>query len=178
MAMTDDPFKGAHPRHVEEAIKQIAAIHLTHQAESRPSERITDRAVSLIGTPTFFFSLFLMSSLWMLVNTAGLTSFDTPPFPMLELSCSVIAVLLAVLILAAQRRDDRLATRREQMTLQVGLLTEQKVSKLIELIEELRRDLPNVHNRVDLDAIEMTATHDHEQTLKTVEDALKPADMP
>jgi hypothetical protein len=36
--------------------------------------------------------------------------------------------------------------------LKVSLLTEQKVAKLIDLLEELRRDLPNVKNRHDGDA--------------------------
>ena len=173
--MTKDSSKGSLPGHVEEAIKQIAAIHLTHYAESKPSERATDRAVSLIGTPTFFALLVALAAAWMLMNaSAGVGSFDSPPFALLELLCSLIAVLLAVLILAAQRREDRLATRREQMTLQVGLLTEQKVSKLIELIEELRRDLPKVHDRIDRDAIDMAAARDHEETLKTVEAASRP----
>ncbi len=49
------------------------------------------------------------------------------------------------------------------------MLSEQKLSKLIELLEELRRDLPNVHNRVDLDAIEMTGKPDHVGALEEIE---------
>jgi uncharacterized membrane protein len=40
--------------------------------------------------------------------------------------------------------------------LQIALLTEQRTAKLIELMEELRRDLPNVHDRLD-GAAEMMA---------------------
>lgn len=36
--------------------------------------------------------------------------------------------------------------------LQLNLLTEQKITKLISLVEELRTDLPNVKNRNDLEA--------------------------
>jgi uncharacterized membrane protein len=163
------------PRHVEDAVSQIAAIYQQHHAEARPSERLTDRAVALIGTPTLLAVLAGLAALWMALNFfAGLKAFDPPPFPTLEMLCSLVSVLLAVLILATQRRDDRLASRREQMTLQVSLLTEQKVSKLIELVEELRRDLPDVHNRVDLDAIEMTAPADLPQAMKTVEEKSKP----
>jgi uncharacterized membrane protein len=35
------------------------------------------------------------------------------------------------------------------------LLTEQKTAKLINLLEELRRDLPNVRNRHDPEAAEL-----------------------
>ncbi|MFS8066567.1 MAG: DUF1003 domain-containing protein, partial [Byssovorax sp.] len=41
------------------------------------------------------------------------------------------------------------AAERSHLDLQVNLLTEQKVAKVIALIEELRRDLPNVVNRQD-----------------------------
>lgn len=173
--MIADEQKPALPRHVEEAIEQIAVMHRAHHAEARPSERVTDRAVSVIGTPTFFALSGLFALAWVLLNmAAGERAIDLPPFTVLEVVSTLIAVLLAILILAAQRRDDRLATRREQMTLQVALLTEQKVSKLIELVEELRRDLPNVHNRVDMDALEMTSPSNHEEALKTVEEASKP----
>jgi uncharacterized membrane protein len=162
------------PRHVEDAIKQISSIHRAHHTEARPSERLTDGAVSIIGTPTFLAVLFVIVAIWTGSNAFyPASSFDQPPFPILGILCSLTAIFLAVLILAAQRRDDRLATRREQMTLQVSLLTEQKVSKLIDLIEELRRDLPGVNNRVDLDAMEMTTPADHESALKSVEEDSK-----
>lgn len=111
---------------------------------------------------------------WTGNELAGSKAVDAPPYPILRMLYSIVGVLLAILILAAQRRDDRLATRREQMALQVMLLAEQKVSKLIELVEELRRDLPNVQGRVDLDAIEMTAPTNHGDTLKNVEKASEP----
>ena len=173
--MQDGSKDGALPQHVEDAIKQIAIIHQAHHSEAKPSERFTDRVVATIGTPTFLGILFLIASIWMLANTiAGASSFDPVPFPILEMLCSLTAILLAVLILAAQRRDDRLATRREQMTLQVCLLSEQKVSKLIDMLVELRRDMPGVTNRLDLDAIEMTTPADHQAALKTVEEKSKP----
>ena len=67
-----------------------------------------------------------------------------------------------------------------QLDLQVNLLTEQKVTKLIELIEELRRDLPNVRDRIDAavdmltqptEALKVLAALD-EQTLEAVRDAI------
>jgi uncharacterized membrane protein len=49
------------------------------------------------------------------------------------------------------------------------LLAEQKLAKLIALIEELRRDMPNVNNRVDSLAEAMT----HAVDPNAVADALK-----
>ena len=68
------------------------------------------------------------------------------------------ALLMTILILVSQKSADRLAEVRGQMTLELTLLTEQKVAKIIELVEELRRDSPEVRDRIDTEAREM-ATH-------------------
>src|SRR5271163_2420297 len=62
------------------------------------------------------------------------------------------ALLTATMILTTQNRQAKLMEQRMHLDLQVNLLTEQKTAKLIELLEELRRDLPNVRNRHDSEA--------------------------
>ncbi len=149
-------------------------MQASHHGEATPAQRITDRAVSLIGTSTFLSCVGGFAVAWITAGYLIPGWFDAPPFPFLGLVLSLSAIVLAVLILAGQRRDDRLADRREQMTLQVSLLTEQKVAKLIELFEELRRDLPNVHNRVDMEAVEMAGKPDHSAALNEIEDRSTP----
>ena len=56
------------------------------------------------------------------------------------------------------------------MTLEMVLLTTQKVSKLIDLMEELRRDSPDVKDRVDLEAIEMADMPDHDTVLNAIQE--------
>jgi uncharacterized membrane protein len=67
---------------------------------------------------------------------------------------------MTVLILSTQRRDDELASYREQLTLELAILGEQKSAKVIELLEELRRDDPTIRNRIDHDAAAMSAPAD------------------
>jgi len=55
--------------------------------------------------------------------------------------------------------------------LQVNLLTEQKVTKLIHLLEELRRDLPMVKDRHDPEAAALQQRTDTEQVLVALENA-------
>ena len=52
-----------------------------------------------------------------------------------------------------QNRLAKLEELRAHLDLKVTLLTEQKAAKLIDLLEELRRDLPNVRNRHDPEAM-------------------------
>jgi uncharacterized membrane protein len=161
------------PHHVEKTVQQIASMHVAHRQDATPIERFTDCAAAFVGRPIFLLLLAGTALSWIVLGSLlpvfGLDWFDHPPFPFLDLVLSITAIAMAVLILASQKRDDILANRREQMTLQIALLSEQKLSKLIELLEELRRDLPNVHNRVDLDAIELTGNADHVSALREIE---------
>ena len=81
---------------------------------------------------------------------------------------SLLAMVIALMILISQSRADRFANLREQMTLESTLLTEQKTSKIIELLEELRRDSPGVRDREDVEAIQMAAKADPHEVLAVI----------
>jgi uncharacterized membrane protein len=51
--------------------------------------------------------------------------------------------------LTTQSGDDRLTQRRELLNLELTILSEQKIAKVVALLEELRQDSPHLHNRVD-----------------------------
>ena len=78
----------------------------------------------------------------------GYRPIDLPPFSGLDGAVSVASLFMVVLILATQRREDQLAQLREQLNLELPILSEQKTAKVIELLEESRRDNPLIHNRV------------------------------
>jgi uncharacterized membrane protein len=159
------------PSHIEEAVRAIAAMHVVHEREATRGEKLADRLTSAVGRPAFLMMAVAAMAGWMLaVFLFGKDWPDTFPFPLLNLMVSCVAICIAILILASQKRADRLAQRRQQLALEVALLAEHKSSKLIDLIEELRRDLPGVHNRVDLEAIEMASKPDHETVLGIIEE--------
>ena len=62
----------------------------------------------------------------------------------------------------------RLEQQHAHLDLQVNLLTEQKVTKLIGLMEELRRDLPMVRNRHDAQAAALEQPADTAQVLSAI----------
>ncbi len=51
-----------------------------------------------------------------------------------------------------------------------ALLTEQKVAKLIDLMEELRRDLPNVKDRPDPEAVELQQSMNPNRVLAALDE--------
>ena len=166
-ASTGTPAKSPPPlpNHVEEALQAMAAMHNAHHEQASGTERLIDRVTAAIAAPRFVLYAGIAIALAMLGNY--LVSRAVPTFSD-ALSC--IALLIAVLILASQRRADKLANLREQMTLEMTLLTTQKVSKVIDLMEELRRDSPDIKDRVDLEAIEMSGMPDHGTVLQAIQE--------
>ncbi len=150
--------------HVEETLQSIAHLHAEHYKHSTAAERLADRVTALLGRPRFLGIVTIAIAAWIVGNLLYLrlnhVTFDAPPFPWLEDGLTIAAVYMAVLILTTQRRADRLADMREQMTLEFSILTEKKVAKLIELLEELRLDSPEVKDRIDPEAQEMSSRAD------------------
>jgi uncharacterized membrane protein len=111
------------------------------------------------------------------VNAAApflhLPHWDDPPFAWLQGTVGLGALLMTSVILITQNRQGKLAERREQLELQMSMLTEQRTAKIIDLLEELRRDMPSVHNRVDLEAEALTRTVDPHDVLATFESKLE-----
>src|ERR1700722_844491 len=169
--MTDEPIL---PTHVDEALKAIADMHIAHHEQASPLARMVDSITATVARPGFLIYVGAAAILWvsanLLLGHLGLAMPDAPPFALLELIVSCAAFFIAVLILASQRRADLLANLRQQMTLEVALLTTQKTSKLVELIEEFRRDSPNVKDRIDVVAQEMAEAPDHGVVLQAVQD--------
>ena len=75
---------------------------------------------------------------------------------------------MTAVILSTQRRAGELASHREQLTLELATLAEQKSAKTISLLEVLRRDSPTLPDRVDDDADAMAASADPGSVLQAI----------
>lgn len=161
------------PQHVEETVHTIERLHAEHHDQATRIDRTVDRVTALLGRPAFLGILSLLVLLWIAGNLILLRSsraaLDVPPFPWLEGALTLMALFVAALILTTQRRADRLASHREQMTLQLAILSEQKTAKIIALLEELRRDSPEIKDRIDAEAQAMASPAD----LQAVSQAIK-----
>ena len=141
------------PAHIEDTIRSIARLHAEHHQAATPVQRVVDRVTGFVGRPRFIGALTVVATIWiganLLVLWTGHAPVDPPPFPWLDTVVGVGALYIALLILTTQRHADQLAQHREQLTLELAILNEQKTAKVIELLEEMRRDSPNLRNRRD-----------------------------
>src|SRR6202011_1673490 len=105
------------------------------------------------GNPRFLMGFVASCIVWVVLDLSfhalGHPYFDAPPFSMLQGVITFIGVLVTMAVLTRQNRLARVEEERAHMELQINLLAEQKTTKIITLLEELRRDMPNVQDRHD-----------------------------
>jgi len=162
------------PPHIAESIKAIARLHGEHHQNASTFQRTVDRTTALLASPRFVGILSIAVFGWIGLNllTAvfGYRSVDPPPFPWLVGAISLGSLYLVVLILATQRREDQLAQLREQVTLELVLLCEQKMAKVIQLLEESRQDNPLLRDRVDSEASAMAQPADAQSMIRLIKE--------
>jgi uncharacterized membrane protein len=162
------------PPHIEETVQSIALLHKAHHKNASRLERLVDFATAQVSRPACLVVIGAVTLTWVAANLAlaqeGLTPFDPPPFAWAMDAIALLALVLAVMIVTTQRRAGRLGERREQMTLELTLLTEQKTAKIIALLEEMRRDSPQFTNRFDQEAQDMSAPADPNLVLGAIEE--------
>ena len=163
------------PPHVESTIAAIARLHAEHHERATPFERFTEGLTARARQPKFIAWLTLAVGGWMSVNLLlifiGYRPIDAPPFAWLEEAVSLAALYMTVLIVSTQRRDDELASHRDQLTLQLSIQADQKAAKIIGLLEELRRDHPEIHDRIDHDAQAMSTPSDPQFVSEAIKDS-------
>jgi uncharacterized membrane protein len=165
------------PAHIEDTVQAIARLHIDHRQGATGLQRAVERLTRFFSRPRAAGLLATGVALWIGVNlgltASGASAFDPAPFNGLQSVAGVGALFMTVFILVTQRREDELSELREQLTLELAMLSEHKTAKLIELVEELRRDLPYVHDRLDAEA----ATLSHPADPEAVLEALKESQM-
>ena len=154
-------------------------MHAVAERQVNAHQRTVENLTAWLGRPQFFYGILMGVSLWMLVNglapRLGLPRWDAPPFDWLQGLLGLSGLLMTTVVLITQNRQGKLAERREQLDMQMSLLVEQRTAKIIDLLEELRRDLPNVHDRVDAEAEALTQSVDPHEVLATLEARLEEA---
>jgi uncharacterized membrane protein len=157
--------------------ENIAAVHEFYAREELrrgAPQRHAESVGNFVGRPASLVIILLSAAVWMLANlampTLGLAAIDPAPFSWLQGVVGLAALLTANVVLIKQNRVGKLSEQRAHLDLKVTLLIEQKVAKLIDLMEELRRDLPNVKDRHDGRAVVMQHPMSPERVLAALDE--------
>lgn len=139
--------------HIQENVDAISAVYERAEHDMPRGQRGIELVVAALGRPRFLYFYVIVAGLWvsgnLLARRMGLEPVDAPPFFWLQGCVATTSLIMTILILIAQNRQSRLAERRAHLDLQVNLLAESKIAKVIALLEELRRDTPMIKDRHD-----------------------------
>jgi uncharacterized membrane protein len=170
--MTDESPETNFPDHVDKAVRSVTQLHSDHHSRTTTSQRAVNRITAFMGRPWFLALVGFSALAWMagnaLAGRLGVEAIDPPPFAWLEVAATLFSLLLVVLLLVAQKHEDELNAHRDTLTLELAILSEHKIAKVIQLLEELRRDSPHVQDRDDPQAEQMAEPADAGSVLAAV----------
>lgn len=161
---------------VEKDIKTIVSLHLDAELKVSHYQRFLEMITAHVSHPLGFCLMILFIVLWIAASAFGailrLNVFDPAPYYWLQGIVGLNALVITILVIGTQHRQGKLVDRWRHLELQVSLLMEHKVSKMIALIEELRRDIPNVEDRHDAQAVEMEKSIDTRSLFASLNETL------
>ncbi|MGD0474635.1 MAG: DUF1003 domain-containing protein [Candidatus Velthaea sp.] len=159
---------GAH-----ETIESVADLDRGAERALSLHQRWIERTTSAVGRPRTVYVVLAFTAVWIAVNSALAPSrraFDPPPFAYLDCIISLAALLMTIIILTTENRINLHDTRRDRLDLQINLLNERKISKVIELLEALRSDSPAMPDRHDPEASEMRHAADTAAIVRAIDE--------
>ena len=135
---------GDAPAHVPEKAQQnldlLKSFEDSADEDASKAQLLIERATNVFGSPTYLAVVILFCACWIGVASwgrrAGWPHMESPPFFWLQGLVGFNSLLLTVAVLIRQRRMSELADHRAHLDLQINLLTEQKVTKILQLLSE------------------------------------------
>jgi uncharacterized membrane protein len=161
------------PAQVDDAIESTAELERKALAGASLQQRAIERFTLALGRPRTVWIVLAVVSAWIVLNAAlalsGRPPLDPPPYYWLEGAVGLAALLMTVLILTTENRMSEIEEQRSRLHLQITILTERKTAKIIQLLEELRYDMPEVLNREDSEAAALTLPTDPHEVAELLE---------
>jgi uncharacterized membrane protein len=158
--------------HIDQNIESVVALQKREWETVGVAQRRVEVVGRWLGRPLYLVGLLTAIAVWVSVNVIRQAQggWDPPPFELLDGVMTLISLITTTIVLIAQNRQTKLEKQHTHLQLQVALLTEQKVTKLIKLIEELRRDMPMVRDRHDPHAEALQESADTAKVVAALEE--------
>ena len=164
---------GGLPGQIDDTIESIAELERKALAGASLQQRAIERFTLAVGRPRTVWIILAIVAVWVALNVslavAGRPQVDPAPYFWLDGVLALAALLMTILILTTENRMSEIEEQRSRLHLQISILAERKAAKIIQLIEELRYDMPTVANREDSEAAEMTLPTDPHELAEQLE---------
>lgn len=123
---------------VERNIQALLARRQAEERERSGQQRVADAVTRFAGSMVFVYIHLALFGVWIVANLPGvpLPKFD-PSFVTLAMFASVEAIFLSTFVLISQNRTAARADKRADLDLQVSLLAEHEITRLITLVKAI-----------------------------------------
>lgn len=106
--------------------------------------RFSDDLNNAFGSLTFLILNIGFFAFWIAFNNGwipGLSIIDPFPYIFLTMALSVEAIILAIFILVSQTRQSYVTSLREELHMQINLIAEEEVTKVLKVLAEIRQKM-------------------------------------
>lgn len=173
MGEHDDDLTSRLPQSVNENLDTIAEYYARHEEKVTRAQAFVEKMSVFLGSPGYVATSVGVIVVWIAWNLGAfeldLPLFDPPPFSFLQGFITLNAFIISTTVLIRQNRMSKLAERNAHLDLQISLLSEEKISKIIAMLEEIRRDSPTLPDKVDEEADELAESADTSTVLEAIE---------
>jgi uncharacterized membrane protein len=139
------------------------------------TELAGDWVAGFVGSLAFVLIHAVLVLLWILANTVGvvgITRFDPYPFSLLGFIVAVEAVVFSSFILMRQNRMAKHAERRDHLHLQIDLIAEKEITKLLQMVGDVSAHLGLKQISEDKELKEFTKATSVETLAQRIDDTL------
>ena len=128
---------------IDQNITTIARMREDADQSRSRQDRLADYITRFSGSLLFFYLHALWFGVWIAVNLGwfGLTPFDPFPFGLLTMIVSLEAIFLSTFVLISQNRQAVVADQRADLDLQINLLAEYEITRLLVLVDSIAKKL-------------------------------------
>ena len=155
---------------LERNIRTLSDRKLREEQEASVQDRLAGEVTRFTGSMAFVYLHLALFGFWIIANLGWVPAVPVwdPSFVILAMWASVEAIFLSTFVLISQNRAARAADRRAALDLQINLLTEHEVTRLIALTTAIANKL-NVHEAQEPDLAELKCDVAPEAVLDTLE---------
>jgi uncharacterized membrane protein len=127
-------------RVLDRNIEALLNRRRSHSEAGGVQEKIADAITRLAGSMAFVYAHLLIYGVWIVVNLGWtpIEPFD-PTFVVLAMVASVEAIFISTFVMISQNRMAALADQRADLDLQISLLCEHEITKVLRMVTELAR---------------------------------------
>jgi uncharacterized membrane protein len=156
----DLPHEDQANKHLAKIIEQnINTIINTRRLASNQrtlEDRLADAITNFSGRMFFVYFHVVWFGIWILANLGffGIKPFDPYPFGLLTMVVSLEAIFLSTFVLISQNRFSAEADRRVDLDLQIGLLTEYELTRVLKMLDAIQ-DKVGIANDTDEELLDL-----------------------